>query len=97
MLNTTSSVKVGLPCGSTIVSGYIEPHADTKNITPANISERLRPQRVASTPEMAEPMMQPMSALELVKPCQKSVYVKSSAPMKKACKPFSAPEITAVS
>ena len=42
-------------------------------------------------------MMQPMSALELVNPCQKSVYVKSVAPIKNAWSPFSAPEMTAVS
>ena len=68
-----------------------------KNITPAKISERLRPQLEASTPESAEPMIQPIKALELVNPCQKSVYTKSLAPMKNACKPFSAPDITAVS
>ena len=45
----------------------------------------------------AEPMMQPMSALELVNPCKKSVYVKSVAPIKNAWSPFSAPEMTAVS
>ena len=41
--------------------------------------------------------IQPIKALELVNPCQKSVYTKSLAPMKNACKPFSAPDITAVS
>ena len=68
-----------------------------KNITPAKMSVRLRPQLEANSPDNAEPMIQPIRALELVNPCQKSVYVKSLAPMKKACNPFSAPEITAVS
>ena len=63
----------------------------------ANISERLRPIRLANRPDMALPMMQPIRALDEVKPCMKSVYSKSEAPLKKACRPFSAPEITAVS
>ena len=80
-----------------MLSGHMDPHAEMKNMIPARISVRLRPRPVASTPESAEPMMQPMSALELVNPCQKSVYVKSVAPIKNAWSPFSAPEITAVS
>ena len=64
---------LGSPLASTIDSGNIEPHAEMKNITPAKISERLRPQLEANTPERAEPMIQPTRALELVKPCQKSV------------------------
>ena len=35
---------------------------------PAKISERLRPKREAKSPESPEPMMQPMSALDEVKP-----------------------------
>lgn len=41
---------------------------------PANISERLRPKRLAKNPDTALPKMQPMRALELVKPCMKSEY-----------------------
>ena len=64
---------MGSPLAKTIVSGHIEPHAEMKNITPAKISERLRPQLEANIPEIAEPMIQPTKALELVNPCQKSV------------------------
>ena len=60
----------------------MEPSADTKNSRPAIISERLRPRFDAMRPEMAEPMIQPMSADEEVKPCMKSLYTKSLAPMK---------------
>ena len=65
-------------------------------LTPATNNERLRPRRVANKPEMALPRIQPIKALEDVMPCRASVYSKS-APIKNACKPFSAPEITAVS
>ena len=68
-----------------------------KNSKPAIISERLRPKLVAKKPDRAEPMIQPIRALAEVKPCQVSVYEKSLASMKKACRPFSAPDITAVS
>ena len=64
---------MGSPLAKTIVSGHIEPHAEMKNITPAKMSERLRPQLEAKRPEIAEPMIQPTKALELVNPCQKSV------------------------
>ena len=67
------SVRLGSPFGNTKDSGHIDPHAEMKNITPAKISERLRPQLEASTPESAEPMIQPIRALEEVNPCQKSV------------------------
>ena len=40
-------------------------------------------------------MIQPISALDDVMPCIASVYSKS-APIKKACSPFSAPEITGI-
>ena len=68
-----------------------------KKHTPAKTNERLRPSLPAKTPESELPMIQPMRALEEVKPWIKSVYSKSEAPLKKACKPFSAPEMTAVS
>ena len=68
-----------------------------KKHTPAKMSDRLRPKRLAKSPDSALPAMQPMSALDDVKPCMKSVYSKSEAPLKKACRPFSAPEMTAVS
>lgn len=40
-----------------------------KMSTAAMTSERLRPKREASRPEIAPPMTQPISALEAVKPC----------------------------
>ena len=52
---------------------------------------------LAIMPLSKAPMMQPISALLEVKPCMKSVYWKSTAPRKKACRPFSAPLMTAVS
>ena len=58
--------------------------ADRKKSNPATKSERLRPKRVAIIPEMALPIMQPISALDDVNPCQKPVYTKSLAPRKKA-------------
>ena len=73
------------------------PRAEMKKRIPARTSDRLRPSRDAKMPLTADPMMQPMRALAQVKPCIASVYWKSSAPMKNACSPFSAPEITAVS
>ena len=75
----------------------MEPHAERKKHIPANIKERLRPNLLANRPERAEPMIHPISALDDVKPCMKSVYSKSVALLKNACTPFSAPEITAVS
>ena len=68
-----SSVRLGSPLANTIVSGHIEPQAEMKNMIPAKMRDFLRPQLEASRPEMPEPMMQPMRALELVNPCQKSV------------------------
>ena len=73
-LKTMSSVMSGLPSGRIIVSGHMEPQAEMKNITPAKIRLFLRPHWEASMPEMPEPMIQPIRALLLVKPCQKSVY-----------------------
>ena len=49
------------------------PKAEMKKSNPARMSERLRPSLVASIPEMALPMIHPMSALAQVNPCQPSV------------------------
>ena len=49
------------------------PKAEMKKSTPARMSDFLRPKRVASTPERAEPMIHPIRADEHVKPCQASV------------------------
>ena len=73
------------------------PSAEMKNKIPARIKDLFRPKRVARIPERALPMIQPISALLLVNPCMASVYWKSPALLKKAWRPFSAPEITAVS
>ena len=54
-------------------SGSIDPRAEMKNSSPAMMSDFLRPRFVASSPEMAEPMIQPMSADAEVNPCQPSV------------------------
>lgn len=51
------------------LSGRHEPTAEMKKSTAAMTSERLRPKREASRPEIAPPMTQPISALEAVKPC----------------------------
>ena len=72
-MNATSNENEGLPSGSNIDSGNIEPHAERKKHMPANTSERLRPKRVAKSPDRALPMMQPISADDEVKPCMKSV------------------------
>ena len=74
MLNVTSRENVGTPCSWMRNSGDMLPRAEMKKRMPATMSERLRPRRVASKPERPEPMMQPMRALLLVKPCIKSVY-----------------------
>ena len=51
------------------LSGRHDPTAEMKKSTAAMTSERLRPKREASRPEIAPPMTQPISALEAVKPC----------------------------
>ena len=75
----------------------MDPQAERKKQTPAKMSERLRPSLLAKRPESELPIIHPISALEEVNPCITSVYSKSPAPLKNACKPFSAPDITAVS
>ena len=74
-----------------------DPSAERKKRIPASISDFRRPNPEAHKPEIAAPMTQPINALEDVIPCMKSVYTKSEAPMKNACRPFSAPDMTAVS
>ena len=73
MLNMMSNENVGSPLAKNRNSGYIEPSAETKNSRPAMMSDFLRPRLVASRPEKAEPMMQPMRADAEVKPCHPSV------------------------
>ena len=68
-----SRLNEGCPFSKNRNSGDMLPRADTKKSTPAKISERLRPNRKANIPLRAEPMMQPISALAQVNPCQASV------------------------
>ena len=51
----------------------MEPQADRKKQTPAKMRARFRPSRPARRPDSELPTMQPMSALDDVKPCMKSV------------------------
>ena len=50
-------------------SGSNEPKADKKKHIPAKISDFFLPQRAASRPDNALPIIHPISALEAVNPC----------------------------
>ena len=92
-----SSSCVGTPGSNNRNSGKNDPSAERKNNPDAIRMELRLPKRLAKRPESEPPITHPIKALAAVIPWITSVYRKSVARRKKASKPFSAPEITAVS
>ena len=57
-------MNVGTPFSKNKNSGRYDPSADKKKSIPAIINDFLRPRRVAMSPEIALPIMQPINALD---------------------------------
>src|SRR5690554_1695986 len=72
-LNTIKRAILGSPSLKNNVSGKADPRADKKNKKAASIKECLRPKREDNKPEMAPPIIQPISALEVVAPWIKAL------------------------
>ena len=68
MLNATRIWSDGWPYGMIPLSGLQEPMADIRNSIPATSRDFFLPKEDASTPDIAPPIMHPMSALEAVNP-----------------------------
>jgi len=81
-LNAINNDRDGSPLGKNRNSGQYEPRADRKKSTPAIMRDFFLPILEAHIPEIAAPITHPINALDDVIPCMKSVYSKSSAPMK---------------